>query len=392
MDDVLDAFCTYNDAKLHGSAAGPLADLTFAAKDIFDIAGHVTGAGHPDWLRTHEPAADTAPVVQRLLDAGADLVGKTQCTELTRGIVGDNVHYSMPKNPRAPGRVPGGSSSGSASAVAGELVDFALGSDTNGSIRGPASFCGIFGMRPTHGRIPLDGVFKHAPSFDTVGWFARDAELLARVGAVLLEVDVPDVRPRRIVVSEDAFALVDGTARASLSRAVSGLEKLVPDLQHAKVCSVELKKLFDAHRVLHGKEAWEQFRGWFEETNPRLSFQVAQLCFRGSSHTAEDAERALRFLKPVHESMSQLLSEGTLVCLPTMASMAWPADTRFSEIAESHLRSVMLVTIGTSLGAPQVSLPLAESDGFPLGLSLLGPRGSDAELLGFCRAVAQALL
>ena len=154
LNDTLNAFCTDTDAYLDGAPGGPLSGLTFAAKDIFDVAGHVTGGGNPDWKATHLPAERNAWIVQTLVDAGAAMVGKTHTDELTRGILGENAHYGTPVNPRAPGRVPGGSSSGSAAAVAGGLVDFALGSDTGGSVRIPASFCGLYGLRPTHGRIP----------------------------------------------------------------------------------------------------------------------------------------------------------------------------------------------------------------------------------------------
>ena len=159
LNDTLNAFCTDTDAYLDGEyQAGRCRAMTFAAKDIFDVAGHVTGGGNPDWKATHPPAGRNAWIVQSLVDAGATMVGKTHTDELTRGILGENAHYGTPVNPRAPGRVPGGSSSGSAAAVAGGLVDFALGSDTGGSVRIPASFCGLYGLRPTHGRIPLDGI------------------------------------------------------------------------------------------------------------------------------------------------------------------------------------------------------------------------------------------
>src|SRR5262249_36134072 len=201
-----------------GAPAGPLAGLIFAAKDIFDIAGHVTGAGNPDWLALHAPAERTAPVVQALVDAGATMVGKTHTDELSRGIFGENAHYGTPTNPKAPGRVPGGSSSGSAAAVSGGLVDFALGTDTGGSVRIPASFCGIFGIRPTRGRVSLAGVVGQAPSFDTVGWFARDAHLPARLGATLLAAGLGSPpRPRRTIIATDAFAIAEpATANALL--------------------------------------------------------------------------------------------------------------------------------------------------------------------------------
>src|SRR6187401_2279204 len=177
--DTLGAFCRHTHVALAGAAQGPLAGLTFGLKDIYDIAGHKTGFGSPDWLGTHEVASRTASVATRLLGAGATMVGKTHTEEMAFSLTGKNAHYGTPLNPAAPGRIPGGSSSGSASAVAGHLVDFAIGSDTGGSVRAPASFCGIYGIRPTHGRIALDGVCPLAPMFDTCGWFARDPEMLA---------------------------------------------------------------------------------------------------------------------------------------------------------------------------------------------------------------------
>jgi amidase len=209
FDDPLDAFCKDTEAYVAGRMGGTLARLTFAAKDIFDVAGHVTGGGNPDWKATHLPAERNAWAVQTLVNAGADMVGKTLTDELTRGILGENAHYGTPINSKALDRVPGGSSSGSAAAVAGGLVDFALGSDTGGSVRIPASFCGIYGLRPTHGRIPLGGILLQAPSYDTIGWFARDAETYARVGEVLFQNEIPAVSPSRLVIAQDAFEEAD---------------------------------------------------------------------------------------------------------------------------------------------------------------------------------------
>ena len=187
MNDPLGVFCRYTHVTHIGSETGSLAGLSLAVKDVFHIKGYRTGAGNPDWLRTHPAVETTAPVVQRLLDAGAHIVGKTHTDELAYSLNGENVHYGTPVNPNAAGRIPGGSSSGSAAAVAGGLVDFAIGTDCGGSVRLPASYCGIFGFRPTHGRIPLDGIVPLASSFDTVGWFTRNARLLEKVGRVLLD-------------------------------------------------------------------------------------------------------------------------------------------------------------------------------------------------------------
>ena len=227
IDDPLNAFCKDTDAYLEGAAGGPLSGLTFAAKDIFDVVGYVTGGGNPDWKATHEAAKHTAWVVSRLVEAGATMVGKTITDEITRGIFGENAHYGTPVNPRAPGRVPGGSSSGSAAAVAGGIVDFALGSDTGGSVRVPASFCGLYGLRPTHGRIPLDGILLQAPSYDTIGWFARDADLFARIGSVLLQSDIPPVRPRHLVIAEDAFEVADQRVQEALRPIVDRIASVI---------------------------------------------------------------------------------------------------------------------------------------------------------------------
>ena len=132
---------------------GPLAGLTVVIKDMYDIAGERTGGGNPDWLAAQQPATKNAAVVQKLLDAGATITGKTICDEFFYSVAGVNAHYGTPVNPRAPDRLPGGSSSGSASAAASDACDFAIGSDTGGSIRVPSSFCGLYGIRTTHGRV-----------------------------------------------------------------------------------------------------------------------------------------------------------------------------------------------------------------------------------------------
>src|SRR5260370_34735918 len=165
--------------------AGPLSGLTFAAKDLFDVAGVVTGCGNPDWAATHQPAQTDAWAVDGLLQAGATLVGKTITDEISLGLLGINRFYGTPLNPRAPDRVPGGSSSGSASAVAGGLVDVALGTDSGGSVRMPASFCGLYGLRPPPGRPPPHGMMTQAPSFDTVGYFANNAATFGLAGSLL---------------------------------------------------------------------------------------------------------------------------------------------------------------------------------------------------------------
>ncbi|HCP01139.1 MAG TPA: amidase, partial [Rhodospirillaceae bacterium] len=211
--------------EITGVGEGPLKGFNFAVKDIINVEGVVTGAGNPDWYASHDPASRHATAVQRLLDAGANLAGKTITEEFAYGLIGENFHYGTPVNPRVDGGIPGGSSSGSASVVASKQTDFALGTDTGGSVRVPASFCGLYGIRPSHGRVSLDGVLPLAPSLDTCGWFAREASLFRRIAPVLLDWrDSPP--PARVLIAEDAFELVSEEVRNALAPVISRLEAL----------------------------------------------------------------------------------------------------------------------------------------------------------------------
>src|SRR5690349_23635217 len=195
--------------RIEGRSNGPLAGLTFAAKALFDVAGHPTGGGNHDWAGWHPVPDKHAWAVRTLLDAGATLIGKTITDEVSLGILGENAFDGTPLNPRAPDRVPGGSSSGSASAVASGLCDTALGTDTGGSVRVPASFCGLYGIRTTHGRVDTRGAMDMSPSFDTIGWFSASAGLFRAVGRVLLD-DQPVPAPiGSLLVADDAFAEAD---------------------------------------------------------------------------------------------------------------------------------------------------------------------------------------
>src|ERR1700726_1261890 len=204
-DDDINAFVPGPRVHIEGRPGGPLSGLSFAAKDLFDVAGHPTGGGNPDWAKSNPVPTRHGWAVQRLLDAGATLIGKTITDEVSLGIVGENAFYGTPVNSRAPGRVPGGSSSGSAAAVAAGLCDTALGTDTGGSVRVPGSFCGLYGIRATHGRLDLTGMMRQAPSSDTTGWFARDAMTFARVSAVMLGEAIPDQLPEGMILATDAF-------------------------------------------------------------------------------------------------------------------------------------------------------------------------------------------
>ena len=387
INDPLGAFCADSDAYLPGAAGGPLSGLTFAAKDIFDVAGFVTGGGNPDWRATHSPAERTAWVVQRLVDAGAAMVGKTHTDELTRGILGENAHYGTPVNPRAPGRVPGGSSSGSAAAVAGGLTDFALGSDTGGSVRIPASFCGLYGLRPTHGRIPLDGILMQAPSYDTIGWFARDAATFARVGRVVFDAEIAAAAPGRVVIAEDLFDAADPEVAAALRPAAERIAAMAGRRESLRLAPEGLDGWASQQNILQSIEAWETLKDWIDAVNPRFSYWVTERYTLVASLTAAQIDEARAMRAAVRRRVDDAMAGGGFLCFPTSPVVAPLRGLRLSERKDALGRIIRLTCIGGTTGRPQLSLPLGEVDGLPVGLSLLGGRGDDAALLGFALAL-----
>ena len=304
------------DCVVQGALRRPLHGLTFAAKDLFDVAGYVTGSGNPDWERTHAPARRHAWAVQALLDAGCTLAGKTITDEISLGLLGRNQFYGTPLNPRAPDRVPGGSSSGSASAVAGGLVDLALGTDSGGSVRTPASFCGLYGLRPTHGRVPVDGMETQSPSFDTCGWFAADAETFARAGEVLLQAPVPATRPAGIVVATDAFALAAPEVRAALAPAVERVAGAFPRRIDRPLAGDEgLAAWYENQRTLQLGEFGRTFRPWVERCVPRFSIEVGRSLTLAMQVTEEDlAGPSGSASRPAQRSTTCWPASGSCAC------------------------------------------------------------------------------
>jgi amidase len=380
VHDPYNAFCRHTQVELAGAPEGPLRGLTFAVKDVFDIAGHRTGNGNPVWLETHLPSTRTASSVERLLAAGATMIGKTHTDEMTYSLNGENVHYGTPTNPRAPGRIPGGSSSGSAVAVAGGVADFALGTDCGGSIRLPASYCGIFGIRPTHGLVPADGVVDLAASFDTVGWFARDAETLRRVGDVLLPT-TPTFVPKRLLIADDAFAFVGPEVSAALAAAVGRLKAALADHEDVRVYASEPAAWSGIFRVLQGSEIWHRHGDWIEAHDPRFGPGIAERFRWASTIDPAEVERLRPQREAVARRMADLLGRDALLCLPTAPGIAPKLATPQDELDVFRARAFGLLSIAGLARLSQVALPLATMGGCPLGLSLIGPSGCDRGLL-----------
>ena len=379
--DRIGAFCRHAHVEMKGASHGPLLGLTFAVKDIYDVAGHRTGFGSPDWLRTHGPATRTAPVVQRLLDAGAHLVGKTHTDELTWSLTGENAHYGAPVNVNAPERITGGSSSGSASAVAAGVVDFAVGSDTGGSVRLPASFCGILGMRPTYGRIPLDGVCPLAPSFDTCGWFACDAGVFERVGRTLLRDDTPAPHPARLLIAQDALDVVGEMVTDALRSALDKVAALVGTLEPVTVGDEPIARWMDYFRFLQGAEAWACHGQWITSEKPALGPGVKERFAWAATVGLEDITRARARREEIARRMAEMLGGRAVLALPSAPGIALLRNSPPKVLDDLRARALPILCIAGLARLPQVSLPLAKLDDCSLGLSLIAARGNDTLLL-----------
>ena len=386
FEDPVGAFCRDNHVALEGAGEGPLAGLAFGAKDVFHIAGVRTGFGHPAWLATREPPLETAAAVQRLLDAGADLAGKTHTDELAYSLTGENVHYGTPVNARAPDRIPGGSSNGSAAAVTAGLVDFAIGTDCGGSVRLPASYCGIFGMRPTVDRVPLDGVIPFGPPFDVAGWFARDANVLETVGRVLLVDDSEPEPPGRLLRAADAFAMVDEAVAGALDGAVERVSALVGPVEDVTVAPEGLESWFETFRILQAASIWTNHGAWIRETRPDFGPGVRERFEWAEALEAAVVEAARPRFDAIRARIAEVVGPGDVLCLPTSPRVAPLKNTPVDDIEIRYRHQAMhLLCIAGLGGLPQMSLPMAEVDGLPLGLSLNGPRGADVQLLRLAR-------
>lgn len=388
-NDPLGAFVPGGSFVRQDHHVGALSGLTFAVKDLFDVVGHAKSCGSPDWERTHDRAAKDAFAVSACLEAGARLLGRTVMDELAYSLTGRNPHHGTPTNPNAPGRLPGGSSSGSAAAVAGGLVDFALGSDTGGSVRVPASYCGCPGHRPTHGAIPMDGAMPLAPSFDTVGWLARDTDVLKSVGACLLPDDVvgtPEA-PQRLIVAIDAFELADADAQAALRPWVERLRQRfegghdVPIGQIPNGRTGGLSDWRDYFRLIQAQEAHYALAEWVRQAEPSFGPEMTERWQYVESVAGSDSEHACAQISVLRDHLDELTASGQLICLPSAPNVAPPIDDDPTAWAE-HRHAVLALTCAASLaGLPQVSLPVAQVGGRPLGIGLIGPRGGDRMLL-----------
>ncbi|WP_423197298.1 MULTISPECIES: amidase [unclassified Cupriavidus] len=383
------AFMPYPEAAVPNAPDGPLAGLTFAVKDLFDVAGYPTGCGNPHLLARSGIKTGTAPTVQVLLDTGARFIGKSHTDEMAFSMNGKNFHYGSPYNGAAPDRITGGSSSGSASAVSNHLCDFALGTDTGGSVRAPASHCGLFGIRPSHGRISLAQCMPLCESLDTCGFFARDIHTFARVADVLLGSDAtPLPAAPRVLLASDLLPLPTEEARAALAPTVARVEAVLGKGTPVEVADRPLSELYWAFRYIQGWEAWQSGGKLIEDYGLELGSDVAGRFAFSKGVTAEQFETSSAVRRAFTAHLGRLLGNDGVLVLPTMPDIAPLRASPMETFEDYRTRAAHMLCLTPLSGFPQLSLPLSGRDGAPYGISLLGPRGSDRSLI----AVAQTLM
>jgi amidase len=365
-----------------GSGAGPLAGLTFMVKDLFAIEGRKVSNGNPNFYQHATPAHDTAPAIARLLAAGASCTGIAICDEFFYSVLGSNAHYGQPVNTRAPGHVTGGSSCGSAAAVAAKMCDFALGSDTGGSIRVPASFTGLYGLRPSHGRISLDGVTAMAPSYDTVGFLARDAARFRTVGQVLLDGEKVETPVKRLILPEDVFGYAETSVDAAIWRVFSRIGGALPQAERKIIAGDDIDSWRDAFRLIQGFEIQSTLLPFIHSHNVELGPGLAERFDMAAAITFAEADQARTLRAKVAARLAALVPPGTLIVLPTTPTLPperdIPDGASFAEFRAETLGFTCLAGHG---GLPQISVPAAEAAGCPIGLSFIGWQGADEDLL-----------
>lgn len=381
MDDRYNAYIA-KDLIVEPYSKGELNNKTFSVKDVFSIKGYLNAAGNPDWFKSHQASEQTADAIVKLLNQGAKLQGTTHTDELMYSINGENHHYGTPDNPKAPGHIPGGSSSGSAVAVAGEIVDFALGTDTGGSVRIPSSYCGIYGIRPTHGAVSLDGVIPLAKSFDTVGWMARDPETLLKVGRILIEgQNLDQTSFTTMIIAEDAWDLVEEQTKLELMNRFKLFNQMGINVKTAKIAKEGLSTWADVFRSLQGLEIWEEHGEWIDSIKPTFGPGIAERFRWASTLKKYDHSYQLSLKEEIKNRLSLLLGKEGVLLIPTAPAPAPLKGLTNKELEDRRTKTMQLSCIAGIAGLPQITLPLAEVDGKPVGLSLIANRNQDLRLL-----------
>ncbi|PAN45453.1 hypothetical protein PAHAL_9G120400 [Panicum hallii] len=384
-------------------APHPLTGLCFAIADALHVSGYITSFGSLEWAKTHDTETQTSPVVSALVDGGAVCVGKTVIDEMAYSIHGENKHFDTPTNPAAPDRVPGGCSSGSAVAVAGGMVDFALGIDSIGGVRIPGAYCGVLAFRPSHAVVSSGGVIPVAPSLDTIGWFARDPSVLRRVGHLLLRLNYADIRPpRHFYIADDCFELSKIPARRLTQVVTKSVEKLfgrqvtrvnLENYLASKISSLRnysnghrngdskfpsLLALCNAMRSLHKHEFKDQHMEWINSVKPAVDARIV-------SNLSEDGDSDIDGCQDVRNkarlALGALLKDDGILVIPTTSGCPPKLNAKELSSESYNSQTLCLSSLASMSGCCQVSIPLGTHDKCPVSVSFIARHGCDRFLL-----------
>ena len=358
---------------------GLLSKLNFVVKDMCKIKNHRTSCGNPDFYEKCQPADDFAPFLKKILEAGATLKGITICDEFFYSLIGENGHYGTPTNLNAPGCVPGGSSSGSAAALTTNLYDFSIGSDTGGSVRVPASFCGLFGIRPTHNRINTEDVYPMAPSFDTLGWFAKDIDIFKNIGSVLLNSnEKTEFSFKEFVIAEDILELASPEIVKIFNNYIN--DKF-PEIKKIRLSKHNKEKIADNFRILQGGEIKENIIPWILENKPKISPEINNRIEMAMKITTDEINKAQKFREKLKLEIDKSLPKEIIALFPTTPFSSLKCGQSDEQLASYRKKLMEFTSIAGMTSRPQISMPKFKDNTGPIGISLLGWQYSDEILL-----------
>ncbi|NBD23828.1 amidase [Paenibacillus glycinis] len=379
--------------RIDPAGSGVLQGLSFAVKDVFGLAGWTNTAGNPDWHRTHGPSGANAAAVDLLLRQGARLKGITHTDELMFSLNGENHHFGTPVNPRARDRIPGGSSSGSAVAAASGTADFGLGTDTGGSIRIPSVYCGLYGIRPTHGAVPMEGVIPLSASFDTVGWMSSDSRTLLDAGLALLgqaDAAAGEGGFARLLFAEDVWDLTDEACRTQILSWLTDAGAAEERPEWVIAAPEGLASWFGTFRAIQGFEIWREHGAWITRENPRFGPGIAERFAWSATLSRGDYDRQLDNRLRIRAALDGMLGGDRLLVIPTIPSTAPKIGTSGEALERIRTRTMQMSCIAGLSGFPQVTVPAGEVDGVPVGVSFIAGAGMDIPLLRWVNRLAQA--
>ncbi len=383
-------YCPHGPHNFRVTQEGPLSDLRLVYKDLYHVAGYPTGAGNPTWLNTHEPEVATSPVLLKLMNAGMHVVGRVQTDELAYSLNGCNIHYGTPVNPAAPDRLPGGSSSGSAVAVARGDADVGLGTDTGGSIRVPACYNGLFGIRPTHGRLSSEHMVSLAPRFDTPGWLCRDAATLERVGAQLFGETPVKSEPVDLLWATTLFDLLPEELRPAIAPIKQQLAASTVSVNEWDFDPARLSELNNTFRTLQGREVARTHSVWVSQHLDAFAPDIAER-FQWACQLTEEAEALAEEMSQQWKSEIIAKLEAAFLVIPTTPDLAPLRSASDADLADFRMKLLGLTALAGLAGLPQVHLPLVNVGGVPFGFSIIGKPGSDMQLLALARLFSDVI-